>query len=168
MYCTLCFRNLFPNDPRTALIQSNTKEILWVNALLQSETLANYDWVWDKPFYVSFDGGCCTTKRRVDLWCIIGNVLFAIEIDENQHKDRAENYEETRYNDLAMDFTGRQIFVRINPDSFVVNNVRFDPIFDDRLNIVENKIAELLELIDVEVDEDSFTFIQVHHLFYDE
>ena len=67
-----------------------------------------------------------------------------------------------------MDFTGRQIFVRINPDSFVVNNVRFDPIFDERLNIVEQKIAELLELVDLEVDEDSFTFIQVHHLFYDE
>ena len=140
---------------------------MWVNALLQSETLATYDWVWDKPFYVSFDGGCCNTKRRVDLWCIIGNVLFAIEIDENQHKDRAENYEETRYNDLAMDFTGRQIFLRINPDSFVVDGVKQDPSFEERLNIVEQKIAELLELIDVEQHEDSFQFIQVHHLFYD-
>jgi hypothetical protein len=108
MHCTHCFRNLFPNDPRTAAIQTNSKEIKWVNTLLQSPVLAGSEWRWDKPFYVSFAGGCCNTKRRIDLWTIVGNVLVAVEIDEFQHKDRAVDYEETRYNDLAMDFTGRQ------------------------------------------------------------
>jgi hypothetical protein len=110
-YCTHCFRNLFPEDPRTAAIRTNSKEIKWVNVLLQSPMLGGFDWRHDKPFFVSFAGGCCDTKRRVDLWTIVGNVLLAIEIDEFEHKYRAADYKETRYNDLAMDFTARQVIL---------------------------------------------------------
>jgi hypothetical protein len=168
MHCVHCFANLFPDDPRTAAIRSNSKEIKWVNALLQSPVLAGLDWVWDKPFYVSFAGGCCNTKRRIDLWVIIGNVLFAIEIDEFQHKDRAVDYEETRYNDLAMDFTGRQIFLRVNPDGFKRLGARLDPPFEERFPIVEAKVAELLEGTIAQEQDESDALVQVHHLFYDD
>ena len=166
-YCTHCFGNMFPNDPRTAGIRSKSKEIKWVNALLQSQILAGHQWFWDKPFHVSFSGGCCNTKRRIDLWTIIGNVVVAIEIDEFQHKDRASGYEETRYNDLAMDFTGRSVFVRVNPDRFKLLGVKQNPSFEERFLIVEKKLAEVLDSIAEEQTESS-ALVQVHHLFYDD
>ena len=171
MYCTHCFANLFPDDPRTAGIRSKSKETKWVNALLQSAVLADYDWTWDKPIYVTYDGGCCDSKRRIDLWAIVGNVVFAIEIDENQHKPyvrRDPDYEANRYNELVMDFTGRFVFLRINPDPYKVAGVKQDPGFDDRLSLVEDKIAELLTDVESGIEDDSQDMVQVHHMFYDE
>ena len=40
----------------------------------------------DKPFYVDLEGGCCASKRRIDLRKLIGNTMLCIEVDENQHK----------------------------------------------------------------------------------
>ena len=92
-YCTHCFSNLFPNDPRTAEIRTKTHEIKWVNALLLN--FPDLDWVWDQPIYVDFSGGCCATKRRIDLRVLVDhNVLYwlCIEIDENQHKSYADGF----------------------------------------------------------------------------
>ena len=36
--------------------------------------------------YVDLDGGCCATKRRIDLRKLINNTMLCIEIDEEQHK----------------------------------------------------------------------------------
>ena len=165
-YCTHCFANVFPNDPRTPLIRKNSKEIKWVSALLQSPILEGQDWTWDKAFHVDFMGGCCATKRRIDLWALVDDTIFAIEIDENQHKDRAPDYEESRYNDLFMHFSGRYIFLRINPDPYKVDGVKQDPSFEDRMAAVEDKLAELLADMD-EMAEDA-ELVTVHHLFYDE
>jgi hypothetical protein len=30
------------------------------------------EWMYDKPFYVDFHGGCCATKRRIDLRVLLG------------------------------------------------------------------------------------------------
>ena len=165
-YCTHCFSNLFPNDPRTAEIRTKTHEIKWVNALILS--FPDLDWVWDQPIYVDFSGGCCATKRRIDLRVLLENqVLYwlCIEIDENQHKKYADtdNYEISRYNDLFVDFSGHYIFVRINPDPYWANQERVDPPFEERLNIVCNKIHSVLEKGPVDQD-----LIEIHHLFYDE
>ena len=167
-FCTFCFANLFPNDPRTATIHSKSKEIKWVNALLQSAVLADHEWTWDKPFYASLSGGCCDTKRRIDLWAIIEGYIVAIEIDENQHKYRELNYEEMRYNDLVMDFTGRYVFLRINPDPYKVAGVKHDPSFEERLASVEEKLAEILTDIASGSEDDSRKMVDVLHMFYDE
>jgi hypothetical protein len=102
---------------------------LSVNALLEADDLAEYTWTWDKPLYVDFHGGCCATKRRIDLWTVVDGTLVAIEIDERQHKDRAPGYEDARYNDLFMDFSGRYVFLRINPDGYRRKGKKLNPPF---------------------------------------
>ena len=145
---------------------NRSKETAWVNAILQSEAAAGYDWTWDKPMYVTYDGGCCNSKRRIDLWTLVGNVVLAIEIDENQHKYYAPDYELNRYQDLVMDFCGRFMFLRINPDGYVQRGVRRNPPFGDRLPLVEQKLEALMSTIESFAEDDDM--VQIHHMFYDE
>jgi hypothetical protein len=167
-YCSHCFRNLFPGDPRVKQMRTKSKEIKWVNALLDSPELSGYEWRWDKPLYVDFFGGCCATRRRIDLWTLVGHTIVAIEIDENQHKDRASEYEQERYNDLFMDFSGRYVFLRINPDSYRVSGKKQDPVFEERLELVRAELEGILA--DVESNDmgaDS-GLVTVSHMFYDD
>lgn len=169
MYCTHCFKNVFTNDARVARIRSKSKEIQWVNALLESPDLPKMEWIWDKPFYVDFRGGCCETKRRIDLRCLLGNTMFCVEIDENQHKYYATDYEIMRYNDLFMDFSGRFVFLRVNPDAYRLNGRMVNPHFDTRLQQVMSKIRDLIHKIqDNACYADDVALIDVHHMFYDE
>jgi len=167
MHCVFCFRNLFPSDPRTAEICKNITETKRVNAVLRSPVSKGIEWVHDTPLFVPLRGGCCDTKRRIDLWTMVGNVVFAIEIDEHQHKDRAVNYEEERYNDLAMDFTGQFVFLRINPDPFKMGGRKRDPPFQERFETVERKMREILPRLTLQRD-DSDPILQVHRLFFDD
>ena len=162
-YCTHCFSNLFPGDARTAAIRTKSKETKWVNAILETDTAHGYEWICDKTIYVKYAGGCCESKRRIDLRTMIGSRTLAIEIDENQHKYYAVDYEATRYNNLMMDFTAPYVFLRINPDSFRKNGIKQNPRFEERLAQVEAKILEILSSIGSVVE-----LMTVIHLFYDE
>jgi hypothetical protein len=164
-YCTHCFSNLFPHDPRTAKIRTKSKEIQWVNAILQQFPAP--DWIWDKPLYVDFSGGCCVSKRRIDLRALLehpdqGLFWLCIEIDENQHRGYEDGYEIVRYNDLFLDFSGRYVFLRINPDPFQEGLDRKDPPFEERLAIVDKEIQDIME------NGGSEELIDVRHLFYDD
>jgi hypothetical protein len=122
--------------------------------------------VWDKPIYVNFAGGCCDTKRRIDLRILIehehkGIFWLAVEIDENQHKAYAADYETSRYDDLFMDFSGRYVFLRINPDAFMCNGERVNPSFDERAPTVIANIADLIREGPVGKE-----LVKVRHLFY--
>jgi hypothetical protein len=177
MFCTHCFANLFPNDPRTAEIRTKSKEIKWINAIIQR--VPTLDWIWDKPLYVDFSGGCCASKRRIDLRALVehphrGLFWLCVEIDEHQHRGYEDGYEIVRYNDLFVDFSGKYVFLRINPDPFRSQErggERIDPPFEDRLAIVEREIQDILmedhgaaygESGDGEED-----LVEVRHLFYD-
>ena len=62
-FCAHCFVNIFPQDPRVESIFKKSKEIKVV-----SHILSKFDnFIHDKPFYVDLEGGCCATKRRIDL-----------------------------------------------------------------------------------------------------
>lgn len=161
-YCTHCFANLFPNDPRTSSIRSKSKEVAWVNAILQLPVISEHRWTWDKPIFVTYDGGCCESKRRIDLWALIEGTIVAIEIDEGQHKRYKPDYEENRYNEIFLDFSARYIFVRINPDSFTLAGIKVDPSFQERLTVVERKLHDILDGLC-----DFGEMIDVHHIFYD-
>jgi hypothetical protein len=156
---------MFPHDPRTRGIRTKSKEVAWVSAILQECPGSN--WVWDKPIYVDFSGGCCSTKRRIDLRSLVehkekGLFWLCIEIDENQHKSRAATYEDTRYNDLFVDFSGRYIFLRVNPDPFRYRGCRSNPPFDQRFQIIKDKIVDLIN-----GGPESTDLVEVHHFFYD-
>ena len=115
-FCTHCFVNIFPNDSRTLTIRKKSKEIQVVSHLL-----SKYDgFIYDKPFYVDLNDGCCETKRRIDLRKLIGYTLnmLCIEIDEDQHKSYVKYNKNIRYDDLFMDFAEKYIFIRYNPDKF--------------------------------------------------
>ena len=45
--------------------------------------------------------------------------MLCIEIDENQHKYYMKSDEKKRYDDLFMVFSGKYIFIRYNPDSYI-------------------------------------------------
>jgi len=138
---------------------------LWVNEILTQLPLPG--WVWDKPIYVDFSGGCCVSKRRIDLRLLVehpikGLFWLCIEIDENQHKYYASDYEEERYNDLFVDFSGRYVFLRVNPDSFKIQGHKVDPSFEERFSTVKRAIKIVIENGPLRDN-----LVEVHHVFYD-
>ena len=92
----------------------------------------------DKPIFVDLEGGCCSTKRRIDLRKLINNTMLCIEIDENQHKSYIKQNENIRYDDLFMDFSGKYIFIRYNPDKFKDKYGKTkNPYFETRVEVLE-------------------------------
>jgi hypothetical protein len=161
-FCCHCFVNLFPDDPRTLKVRSKSKEIEVVSYI--SSKLDGF--IHDKPFYADLEGGCCSTKRRIDLRKLINNTMLCIEIDEDQHKSYIKEKELSRYDDLFMDFSGKYIFIRYNPDKFIdkYNHVK-NPFFETRMEVLENHIdTHISRILNGENDE----LIEIYHLFYNE
>jgi hypothetical protein len=147
-YCATCFKHIFPDDERSKIIYTHTKEIMVRNAIN-----TNFEgFIHDKPLYT---GNCdCTHKRRIDHHKLIGNTILAIETDEFGHIGYDKKDEEIRYHDLFMIHSGKWIFIRFNPDNNI-SKVDIDDKIDklietindciNRINKDENK--ELLEII---------------------
>ena len=161
-YCSHCFVNLFPDDPKALTVRKKSKEIqVMTHIFSKYEEFKN-----DKPFYVDLEGGCCETKRRVDLRKLIGNTMLCIEVDENQHKYYIKEREANRYNDLFMDFSGKYVFIRYNPDKYIDKFGKpKNPMFDTRMEVLEKSIDKHLERIK---NEENKELVEIHHLFYDE
>jgi hypothetical protein len=45
----------------------------------------NHEGIWyhNITLHVNFDGGCCATMRRIDLYIFIDSTLLCLEVDEN-------------------------------------------------------------------------------------
>jgi hypothetical protein len=132
-----------------------------------SHVAAIYEgFVHDKPFYADLQGGCCATKRRIDLRKLINNTMLCVEIDEDQHKKYIKEQERHRCDDLFMDFAGKYIFIRYNPDRFIDKYRQMkNPSFETRMEVLENAIDMHMFRIEVGANED---LVEIHHLFYDE
>jgi hypothetical protein len=92
--------------------------------------------------------------------------MLCIEIDENQHKSYIKQNENIRYDDLFMDFSGKYIFIRYNPDKFKDKYGKMkNPFFDTRMEVLENVIQKHMLRI---IEEDNDELVEIHHLFYDE
>jgi hypothetical protein len=147
-YCATCFKRVFPDDDRSKVIYTHTKEIM-----VRNKINTNFEgFIHDKPLYT---GDCdCTHRRRIDHRKLIGNTILAVETDEFGHRGYDQNDEEIRYDDLYMIHSGKWIFIRFNPD----NNISKTDI-DDKLDklietmnecidrIENNKNTKLLEII---------------------
>lgn len=164
-HCTHCFAHFFKDDPRVKKIRKKTMETMWVNAMMESPDLPELKWTWDKPLYVDFEGGCCATKRRIDMWTLIGDTIVAVEIDEHEHKAYPAGHDKARYNDLFMDFSGRYVFLRVNPHYYKEDGRRKDPPFEQRFAMVIAKLNELIANIGKR-DLSSSALVEVHHMFY--
>ena len=96
-----------------------------------------------RPFYVDLEGGCCETKRRIDLRKLIGSTMLCIEVDENQHTYYIKEKEIERYNDLFVDFR----------------------MFETRMEILEKSINKHIKRIEKDENHD---LVEIHHLLSDE
>jgi hypothetical protein len=154
--------NLFPDDSRTLTINNKSKELKVVSYILNK-----YEgFIHDRTFSVDLQGGCCATKRRIDLRKLINNTMLCIEIDEDQHKSYIKENEKARYDDLFMDYSGKYIFIRYNPDKFKDKYGKSkNPYFDTRMEVLENVINKHILRIQAE---DNENLLEIHHVFYDE
>ena len=161
-FCSHCFVNLFPDDPRALTVRKKSKELQ-----VATHIFSKYDgFKNDKPFYADLEGGCCATKRRIDLRKLINNTMLCIEVDENQHKYYIKENENNRYDDLFMDFSGKYIFIRYNPDKFIDKYGKSkNPMFNTRMGLLEKAIDKHIQRI---VNYENTELVEIHHLFYDE
>ena len=146
-FCATCFKRIFPDDSRSKVIYTHTKEIMVRNAI----NLSFKGFIHDRPLYT---GNCnCIHRRRIDHRKLIGNTILAIETDEFGHRGYDQKDEEIRYDDLFMIHSGKWIFIRFNPDDNI-NKVDIDDKIDKLietineciLRIKDDKNTELLEI----------------------
>jgi hypothetical protein len=159
-YCTLCFEQNFPNDPRTTLIRSNTHEHA-VRVYLSNE----YNmFIHNKSLWTGQSD--CTCRRRIDFRTMIGNTLLCIEVDERQHKDRDKQDEMLRYDDLMMLHGGKFLFIRYNPDLYIdADGKRKNPSTITRFLRLRQEIETQIKRIH---EEENTELLEIVHLFYDE
>ena len=146
------------------MIRKKSKELQVVNFI----TTKIDGFYHDKPLYVNLnDPGCdCTSKRRIDLRKLIGNTMLCIEVDENQHRGYHKIDEEKRYNELVMDFTGKWVFIRYNPDKYTDSkNKRRDPNPEERLKKLLKETKRHIKRIE---NGDNTELIEIFHLYFDE
>ena len=92
--------------------------------------------------------------------------MLCIEVDENQHKYYIKDKEIERYNDLFLDFSGKYIFIRYNPDKFLDKYGKSkNPMFDTRMEVLEKSLDKHITRI---LNEQNKELLEIHHLFYDE
>ena len=135
-YCATCFKQIFPNDPRSKIIYTHTKEIM-----VRNHINANFDgFIHDTPLYT---GNCdCTHRRRIDHRKLIGNTILAIETDEFGHRAYDARDEDIRYDDVYMIHSGKWIFIRFNPDSNV-SKIDIADKLDKLIETMEDCIARI-------------------------
>ena len=159
-YCTKCFEENFPDDPRTSLIHKNSHERIIRNYLAKEfpEFIHNTS-LWTGQ-------ADCTCRRRIDFRWLIGNTLLCIEVDESQHKYRNKQDELLRYDDLMMLHGGKFIFLRFNPDLYIDSHgKRKNPEIITRINDLKESILHSIERIR---KEENIELVEVHNLFFDE
>ena len=149
-YCATCFKQVFPNDKRSKIIYTHTKEIRVRNEI--NTTFEGF--IHDKPLYT---GQCdCTMRRRIDHRKLIGATLLCVETDEFAHKRYDAKDEEIRYDDLFMMHSGKWVFIRFNPDGKGVD--------------MDDKLTRLVEEIQIQIkrieNEENTELLEVVKLFY--
>ena len=159
-FCTHCFANLFPDNPKTSLIRTKSKELRVVNFISQ-----HFDgFVHDKPLYAGLNGGCCNSKRRIDLRRLINGTLLCIEVDEKQHRGYCKTDATNRYDNLFI--SGKYIFIRYNPDTYKdQDGKRKNPRELNRQGILLEEIKRHIKRIE---NYQNTELVEIYHLFYDQ
>jgi hypothetical protein len=91
--------------------------------------------------------------------------MLVIETDERLHKGYDKKDEEIRYDDLVMAYTGKWIFIRFNPDSYIDNKEKKkNTKLETRLKVLKDVIDEQIRKIE---DEEKIEMIEIIKLYYD-
>jgi len=149
-YCATCFKRVFPDDPRSKIVYTHTKEIR-----VRNEINIHFEgFIHDKPLYTNHCD--CTLRRRIDHYKLIGNTLLCIETDEFAHSSYDPKDEEIRYDDIYMVHGGKMIFIRFNPDGKGVD-------MEDKLDTLMEEITKQSERIE---KEENTELVDIIKLFY--
>ena len=156
-FCTHCFKNMFPNDPRTLDIRSKSKELLVKQFLTENHTGFIHDIVLETKH-------CdCSHRRRIDFRMLINNTLLCVEVDENQHSSYMND--EIRYNDLYLSFSGKFIFIRFNPDNYRIDGALKKTPIKTRLNSLSEEINKHATRIE---NGENIELLEIHKLYYNQ
>lgn len=160
-FCTTCFPIAFPTDPRTFTIKKNSDELIVRDFL--SINFPELGFVHDTPLWTH---NCdCTHRRRIDLRTIINGTMLAIEIDEHQHKYKDAKDEILRYDDVYMLYSGKWIFIRYNPHTFLdKEEKRKNPKKELRLAVLKETIQKHIERVN---KHENSGLIEIEKLYFD-
>ncbi len=149
-FCATCFKQRFPDDPRSKVKYAHTKEIRVRQAI--NEQFEGF--IHDTPLYT---GQCdCSMRRRIDHRKLIGSTLLCIETDEFGHRGYDPVDEEIRYHDLYMVHSGKWVFIRFNPDGKGVD-------MEDKLDRLIEEIRNQIHRIE---NEENTDLLEIVELFY--
>jgi hypothetical protein len=161
-YCTICFQQNFPGDPRTKCIKKKTKELIVKEFLIEQFTETPF--IHDKALWTG--QADCTCRRRIDFRALYGNTLLCIEVDEEQHKYKNKEDDAIRYDDLFMLHGGKFIFIRFNPDSYI------DKHGQRQTTSIESRLFKLYASINKQIErikeEKNSELVEVEYLYFDE
>lgn len=160
-YCTLCFQQNFPEDPRSNQIRAKTRELAVRDYLAQRYTDPSF--IHNKEMWTGQKD--CTCRRRLDFRALYGNTLLCIEVDEDQHKYRNKEDEALRYDDLMMLHGGKFVFVRLNPDGYKDSNKQLqNPPLETRLETLGLEIDKQIQRIQ---KCENAELVEVSYLYFD-
>jgi hypothetical protein len=145
-HCATCFKQLWPDDPRSKLKYEHTKEL----AVRQAINLEFEGFAHDKCLKTSHCD--CTMRRRIDCRKTIGGTLLGVECDENAHLRYDQEDEKARYHDIFMGHGGKMVFIRFNPDLKGIPlehklSVLIEEIYKQIARIERCENSELLEVV---------------------
>jgi ribosomal protein S27AE len=157
-YCARCFQRLFPKDPLSSTIRCKTKELIVRDFLNE-----NYpDFIHDRAITTPD----CSCLRRIDHRALIEDTLLCIETDENQHKGYNREDEEKRYHDVHITWgVGKVIWIRFNPDAYIVNSKKKNPHISTRLRELAKQIDHHTSRIK---NNDNTDLVEIHFIYFDE
>jgi hypothetical protein len=158
-YCATCFKQVFPNDKRSKTLRIKGPETKIRNLLAEHYP----QFIHDKVMYTNHCD--CTHRRRIDFRYLLHDTMICVEVDERQHKGYNTKDEEDRYHDLYMIYSGKWLFIRFNPDSYLDDkNQRQNPNIESRYHSLLNEIQRHMTRVE---QQDNQELIEVHRLFFD-
>jgi len=108
----------------------------------------------------------CVKYRPDFMFSCVGFKVF-LEIDEDQHRNYEELCECVRMINIGQSLGGEPcIFIRYNPDEFMVGKKKHNPAFNTRIKALKSWLDHTLAK-DIEAVA-QLGFVSVLHLFYDE
>jgi hypothetical protein len=97
---------------------------------------------------------------RPDFMFDCGTHMVVLEIDENQHKERAELCECVRMVNIFQSFGMPTKFVRYNPDPYRMEESKKDPTFNTRMKLLKEHLRYAF-------DDPPVAPLSVKHLYFD-
>ena len=144
--CQFCDPDMF-NKTRLAK-QNQVKHFLDANGI----TYVSCDTLVDR--------GACF-KYRPDFLIDCNTHFVVLEVDENQHKDRADECETVRMINIFQSVGISTKFLRYNPDEYKIGKDKKNPSFGTRMNILKKHLKYAME-------DEVKSYISVKYLFFDD